>query len=166
MKRFRTYIRPHIWALFLSLGCVAIVGVLEAVTPFLIGLIFDTLLRASAVPSITIPFVAATLSVSALDGRIFLVLLVAVTLVKSVAEYGSINLVSYLGQAVVRDLRHDVFENILYQPLSFFHFNATGELISRVSADVEKIQVAASETLADFLKQTAILIFLIDRKST
>ncbi len=161
MRRFRTYIRPYLWALVLSLGCVAIVGILEAVTPFLIGLIFDTLLRASAVPSVTIPFIQAKLTVSALDGRIFLSLLVIVTIVKSVAEYGSINLVSYLGQAVVRDLRNDVFERILYQPLSFFHFNATGELISRVSADVEKIQVAASETLAEFLKQSAILIFLV-----
>src|SRR5205814_8949899 len=49
----------------------------------------------------------------------------------------------------------------LYQPLKFFHFNPTGELISRISADVERIQTAASETLADFLKQTAIMIFLI-----
>ncbi|MBI2150804.1 MAG: ABC transporter ATP-binding protein, partial [Acidobacteria bacterium] len=46
------------------------------------------------------------------------------------------------------------------QPLRFFHFNPTGELISRVSADVERIQTAASETLAEFLKQTAILVFL------
>ena len=161
MRRFRAYVRPYVWALCLSLGCVAIVGVLEAVTPFLIGLIFDTLLRASAIPSITLPFMDTRLRVAALDGRVFLVLLVAATFLKGIAEYGSINLVAYLGQAVVRDLRNDVFEKILYQPLSFFHFNATGELISRVSADVERIQVAVSETLAEFLKQSAILIFLI-----
>src|SRR5205823_6084868 len=155
------YVRPYVWALSLSLCCVAIVGVLEAITPFLIGLIFDTLLRASAVPAITIPIVDVRLSVLALDGRLLLILLVVVTAVKALAEYGSINLTSYLGQSVVRDLRNDVFERILYQPLRFFHFNATGELISRVSADVEKIQVAASETLAEFLKQSAILIFLL-----
>ena len=43
----------------------------------------------------------------------------------------------------------------------FFIFNQTGELISRVSADVERIQTAASETVAEFLKQTAILFFLL-----
>src|SRR5690606_5235946 len=47
------------------------------------------------------------------------------------------------------------------QPLQFFHNNPTGELISRVSADVERIQVAVSETLGEFLKQAAILIFLL-----
>src|SRR5215471_7674784 len=53
------------------------------------------------------------------------------------------------------------FAKILHQPLSFFHFNPTGELISRVSADIERIQSSASETLAELLKQTAILIFLV-----
>src|SRR5207253_1610947 len=92
--------------------------------------------------------------------RIFLALLVVATIIKTIAEYGSINTISYLGQAVVRDMRNGAFDKILYQPLRFFHFNPTGELISRVSADVERIQTAASETLAEFLKQTAIMIFL------
>src|SRR6266446_6116606 len=121
--RLRAYVRPYLWVLLLSLFLVAIVGVLEAATPFLIGLIFDTLLRASALPAITIPFIDARLNVSAADGRIFLVLLVAATAVKAMAEYGSISMVSWLGHGVVRDLRDDVFERILYQPLGFFHFN-------------------------------------------
>src|SRR5437016_2068273 len=159
--RLWTHVRPYLWVLLLSLCLVAIVGVLEAVTPFLIGLIFDTLLRASASPAITIPFIDARLSVSGFDGRIFLILLVAATAVKAIAEYGSISMISYLGHGVVRDLRNDVFERILCQPLGFFHFNPTGELISRISTDVDRIQTAASETLAEFLKQAAILIFLL-----
>src|SRR5437867_11014924 len=90
-----------------------------------------------------------------------LVLLVAVNAAKAIAEYGSVNMISYLGQAVVRYLRNDVFDKIIYQPVRFFHFNPTGELISRVSSDVERIQTAASEALAEFLKQRAILIFLL-----
>ncbi|HYR89803.1 MAG TPA: ABC transporter ATP-binding protein [Terriglobia bacterium] len=139
--RLWSYVRPHVWVLSISLALVAIVGVLEAATPFLIGRIFDNL--------------------SGGDGAIFLVLLVIATAVKAVAEYGSVNVTGYLGQSVVRDLRNDLFERILLQPLRFFHYNPTGELISRVSADVERIQTAASETLAEFLKQTAILVFLV-----
>jgi subfamily B ATP-binding cassette protein MsbA len=139
--RLWSYVKPHVWVLAVSLALVAIVGVLEAATPFLIGRIFDNL--------------------SGGNGTIFLVLLVIATAVKAVAEYGSVNVTGYLGQSVVRDLRNDLFERILLQPLRFFHFNPTGELISRVSADVERIQTAASETLADFLKQAAILVFLV-----
>jgi len=161
LSRFWTYLRPYSWALAVSLLLVMIVGVLEAVTPFLIGLIFDTLLRASATPSIAIPGIDVQLDVSGFDGRTFLVLLIAATAIKAIAEFGSVNAVAYLGQAVVRDLRNDVFDKILHQPLRFFHFNPTGELISRVSADVERVQVAASETAAEFLKHSAILIFLV-----
>ncbi len=161
MMRFWAYVRSHMPVLALSLGLVAIVGVLEAVTPFLIGLIFDTVLRASAAPAIAIPFLDVRFNISAADGRVFLTLLVVVTAIKAAAEYGSVNAIAYLGHAVVRDLRNDVFDKIVFQPLSFFHSNPTGELISRVSADVERIQTAVSETLADFLKQAAILVFLI-----
>ena len=159
--RLRAYVQPYRWALAASLCLVAVVGVLEAATPFLIGLIFDTLLRAAPTPTLTIPWINIQFNVAASDGRVFLLLLIVATAVKAVAEYGSINVISYLGQAVVRDLRNDVFDKILLQPLRFFHFNPTGELISRVSADVERIQTAVSETAAEFLKQSAILIFLV-----
>jgi subfamily B ATP-binding cassette protein MsbA len=137
------------------------VGVLEAISPFLIGLVFDTVLRASTAPTIELPIVNARLEVTPSNGTLFLILLIVITVTKTAAEYGSVASTAFLGQAVVRDLRNDTFERILYQPLRFFHFNPTGELISRVSADIERIQTAASETLADFLKQGAVLVFLL-----
>jgi ATP-binding cassette, subfamily B, bacterial MsbA len=155
------YVRPYGWVLAVSLLLVAVVGLLEAATPILIGLIFDTLLRASATPTVAIPWINVQLNVSAYDGRVFLLLLIVATAIKAFAEYGSVNAIAYLGQSVVRDLRSELFEKILFQPLRFFHFNPTGELISRLSADVERIQTAASETAAEFLKQTAILICLV-----
>ncbi len=160
-SRLLAYVRPHVWLVVVSLLLVAVVGLLEAATPFLIGLIFDTVLRASATPTVAIPFAGLQFNLPATNGTALLVILVIATAVKAIAEYGSINVTAYLGQAVVRDLRNDLFEKILYQPLRFFHFNPTGELISRVSADVERIQTAASETLAEFLKQTAIMVFLV-----
>src|SRR5438093_6764287 len=161
LSRLWAYVRPHVWMLVVSLSLVSVVGLLEAATPFLIGIIFDTVLKASATPVIVIPFVNAQFDLSASDGTIFLVLLIVATAVKAAAEYGSVNVTAYVGQAVVRDLRNGLFERILLQPLRFFHSNPTGELISRVSADVERIQIAASETAAEFLKQTAILICLV-----
>jgi ATP-binding cassette, subfamily B, bacterial MsbA len=160
-SRLWAYVRPHVWLVLVSLLFVTIVGLLEAATPFLIGLIFDTVLRASSTPTVAIPFAGLQFAVPATNGTTLLIILVVATAVKAFAEYGSINTTTYLGQAVVRDLRNDLFEKVLYQPLKFFHFNPTGELISRISADVERIQTAASESLADFLKQTAIMIFLI-----
>jgi ATP-binding cassette, subfamily B, bacterial MsbA len=161
LARLASYVRPHSWILAVSLFLVAIVGLFEAVTPFLIGLVFDSVLGSSNTPRMAIPFVDFRFSISPSDGQFFLILLITVTVVKAAAEYGSVVTTAYLGQAVVRDLRDDLFEKILFQPLRFFHSNPTGELISRVSADVERIQTAASETLAECLKQTAVLLFLV-----
>jgi len=160
-RKLFAYVRPHSWLLGVSLVLVGVVGVLEAVSPFLIGLVFDTVLRASTTPTLSIPLVDRTFAVSTSNGTLFLALLVITTIVKAIAEYGAIATTSRLGQSVVRDLRNDVFDRIMLQPLRFFQSNPTGELISRVSSDVERIQTAASETLAEFLKQSAILIFLL-----
>jgi ABC-type multidrug transport system fused ATPase/permease subunit len=123
-SRLWNYVRPYGWLLAVSLCLVVLVGVLEAVTPFLIGLIFDTLLRASNAPTISIPWINVQFNTSVSDGRVFLLLPIAAAAVKAVAEYGSVNSTAYLGQAVVRDLRNDVFEKILFQPLRFFHFQS------------------------------------------
>lgn len=159
--RLWAYIRPYRWVLIVSLFLVTIVGSLEAASTFLMTLIVDTLLKGAHASSVSIPVVHVDFTIPAVDGRTLLALLVLVTVVKTVAEYGAIVAIACLGNAVVRDLRNDAFDRIIFQPLRFFHFNPTGELISRVSADIERIQTAASETLAEFLKQTAILIFLV-----
>src|SRR5262245_21675885 len=85
------YARPYSWILAISTCLAAIIGLLEAVTPLLIGLIFDTLLRASTTPSISIPWIQFDFDLSNVDGRLFLGLLVAVTAIKAIAEYGSVN---------------------------------------------------------------------------
>jgi ATP-binding cassette, subfamily B, bacterial MsbA len=141
----------------LALAC--LVGLLEAVSPLLFGGVFDTLLNSGS-DRLPISIFGFELDFAVIGGRTLLVLLIAVTILKAVAEYGSVSAMAWLGQAVVRDLRNDVFDRILHQPLQFFHENPTGELISRVSTDIERVQTAASETLAEFLKQSATLLFL------
>lgn len=159
--RLWAYARPYGWILAASLCLVAIVGFLEAVTTVLPGVIYDTFLKDSPATSASIPLVGTKFNLPSIDPRIFLLMYVVATVIKTGAEYGSITAIAYMGNSVVRDLRNDVFEKIVFQPLRFFHFNPTGELISRVSADIDRVQTAASETLAEFLKQTAILISLI-----
>jgi subfamily B ATP-binding cassette protein MsbA len=161
--RLRAYVRPYSWILIASVFLVGMVGLLEAVGTLLIGAIYDTLrvVKGSPAVSVSIPLVGGRFNLPSIDPRLYLVMFVVVTVIKTSAEYGSITAIAYMGQAVIRDVRNDAFEKIVFQPLRFFQYNPTGELISRVSADIERIQTAASDTLAEFLKQTAILIFLV-----
>ena len=161
LGRFRGYVRPYVWTLTLTLGLVVFIGIFEASYPLLIGLVFDTMLGGAEAPIAEVPFLDIELSVPAAYGFWLLLLLVIVTILKAVAVYGSVATTAYLGHSVVRNLRTDLYQSIVSQPLGFFSGYPTGELMSRVSSDVEKVQFAVSETLADFLKQSAILIAML-----
>jgi ATP-binding cassette subfamily B protein len=50
-----------------------------------------------------------------------------------------------LGEAVVHDLRRDIFEHLLTMPVSFFHRTPLGRLISRITSDAESIRLAIQE---------------------
>lgn len=167
-RKLLSYVRKHQWALWAALPLACVVGLMEAAQPFLLSGVVDTWLGGLGGPAAagapasagTASFTGFSLDLSYLGRTTLLVLLIASTILKTIAEYGSATATSWLGQAVVRDLRNDVFGRILRMPLQFFLQSSTGELISRVSTDIERVQTASSETLAEFQKQLAILVFL------
>ena len=50
-----------------------------------------------------------------------------------------------LGEAVVHDLRNDVFRKLQSMPMSFFHRTRVGRIISRMISDVEDVRVGVQE---------------------
>jgi len=65
------------------------------------------------------------------------------------------------GFSSVTDLRNAVFEKVLKQGAQFFEAHSTGQLMSSIMNDVDKVQVATSQILADFLRQLFAAVFLI-----
>ncbi|HTB81783.1 MAG TPA: ABC transporter ATP-binding protein [Opitutaceae bacterium] len=45
-----------------------------------------------------------------------------------------------LGEAVVHDLRNDIFQNLQRMPLSYFHKTKLGRILSRVITDIESVR--------------------------
>ncbi len=56
------------------------------------------------------------------------------------------------------DVRKDVYQRLLTQPMDYFEQFRVGELTSRITADVEQLQAVFSVTLAEFIRQIMILI--------
>ncbi|HEX3746614.1 MAG TPA: ABC transporter ATP-binding protein [Bryobacteraceae bacterium] len=81
------------------------------------------------------------------------VAIVAVFLIKGLFDYCGNYLISYAGFSSVTDLRNAVFDKILKHGASFFEAHSIGQLMSGVMNDVDKVQVATSQILADFLRQ-------------
>jgi subfamily B ATP-binding cassette protein MsbA len=81
------------------------------------------------------------------------VAIVAVFLIKGLFDYCGNYLISYAGFSSVTDLRNAVFDKILKHGAAFFESHSVGQLMSGVMNDVDKVQVATSQILADFLRQ-------------
>jgi len=166
------YVRPYSWRLGFAVLLMAGVGVFEALTALLIGPVFDRVLNPQAdgqsILLVTIPYIHYALDlrnfVPAVLHNVWTVVafaIFAVTLGKALFEYAASYLVHYIGFAVISDLRNQVYEKIIRQSVRFFKEHSTGKLMSAIINDIEKIQLAVSHLLADFLRQSFTLIGMV-----
>ena len=79
--------------------------------------------------------------------------LVSATLVKGLCDYLGTYLVNYAGFGMITDLRNHLYEATLRRSSSFFHKHATGTILSTLINDVDRVQVAVSSVISEFLQQ-------------
>src|ERR1044071_2568669 len=79
--------------------------------------------------------------------------LIAAFLIKGICDYLGNYLISYAGFSSVTDLRNTVFQKVLRQGAAFFEAHSTGQLMSSIMNDIDKVQLATSQMLADFFRQ-------------
>lgn len=82
-------------------------------------------------------------------------------LVRSVAMYVQQYFLSYVSQDLTRKLRNMMFDKIMFVPLSFFHKEKTGVLMSRVLNDVGAIQKMMMDMVMGPIKDLFSIISLI-----
>ncbi len=87
-------------------------------------------------------------------GWVFLIVLI----VQGVFSYFRTNFFAIVSEKGMADLRKDLFNKIITQKVPFFEERRVGELTSRITTDVEKLQTVFSITLAEFLRQVVVLI--------
>ncbi len=80
---------------------------------------------------------------------------------KGVCDYFGNYLINHVGFSTITDLRQRVFDHVLRQDAGFFESTSTGRLMSSIMSDIERIQVAASHMLADWLRQSFSAIGLL-----
>jgi subfamily B ATP-binding cassette protein MsbA len=79
--------------------------------------------------------------------------LIVSTLLKGLADYTGTYLVNYAGFGTITDLRNHLYETIIRRSTRFFHQNPTGTILSTLINDVDRVQVALSSVIGDFLQQ-------------
>ncbi len=88
------------------------------------------------------------------------VIILAVTVLKSLSQYGKGYLMRYVGSRSIADIRERLYERIILLPIGFHSNNATGKMISRVINDVGVMQSGMSGAIKDIFQQTVTMIAL------
>ncbi len=165
LGRLLRFSRPYTPYLVLSVVLMACVGAAQALTALLIGPIFDRVLNPASAEA---PVLLVTLPV--LHHKIYLsdlmpasihnvwtmvaLGILAVFFIKGLCDYCANYLINYVGFSAVTDLRQSVFDRVVHQDAHFFEANSTARVMSSIMNDLEKIQVALSQILADWLRQS------------
>ncbi|MFZ5587739.1 MAG: lipid A export permease/ATP-binding protein MsbA [Thermodesulfobacteriota bacterium] len=94
---------------------------------------------------------------------LFLVPLVVVGLylVKGACSYGQSYLMQFVGQRIVTQYRIDLYAHLQRLSLSYYDRVPTGELMSRITNDVNQIQGAVSSVVTGLLRELFTVVGLI-----
>jgi subfamily B ATP-binding cassette protein MsbA len=171
LMRLVRYVLPFLAQLSLGVILLAAVGLLEAFRLMLLKPVFDRVLNAGSgsdhillftVPKIDKPVYLQSFVPSQFHDAWAIVAyaLVASTVLKGVCDYLGTYLVNHAGFGMITNLRNELYDSVLRRSAAFFQRHATGTLISTIINDIERVQFAMSNVLAEFLQQIFSFLFI------
>ena len=161
LRRLAALTRPYSGWLAVGIVSVAVAGAIGLAFPLVVRRLLDAAFSPGAAPA------AAR---QALDRA--MLLLVALMLVQAGFNFLRTYSLGRVGESVVADLRKKVFGHLLDLDVPFFTSRQTGELVSRLTADVATVQSAVSQALAQVVNQGItllgglVLLFVLEPRLT
>lgn len=145
LLRLWRYLRRQRWALVAVVVMVVGSTLLNLVGPYLMGVAIDDYIL-----------------VGDLDGLAGIAALMIASFVGlSILTWGQSILMVRVAQHTARELRQDVFAKLQTLPLRFFDQRASGDLMSRLTNDVENVNTVLSESATSFLSSLLTLIGVV-----
>src|SRR5438067_570990 len=152
---------PH-WPI-LTLAFIAVIGesVTDLLEPWPLKLVFDHVFGSKRMPD----WLASVVSYIGTDK--FSILNFAVLAVILIAVFGALSsylekyLTTSVGQWVMHDLRRVFYSHIQKLSLSFHDHKRTGDLISRVTTDIDAVQNLISQVLLGMLVNALTLVGMV-----
>lgn len=93
-------------------------------------------------------------------------------IIQSVVSFFRLYVFAHTNERILAAIRYDLYAKIISLPITFYEKNRIGELTSRITADITKLQDVLSIDLAEFFRQILTLIggivvlFLISKDLT
>ncbi|MDO9109806.1 MAG: lipid A export permease/ATP-binding protein MsbA [Desulfatirhabdiaceae bacterium] len=143
-KRLFDLIKDNRLRLFLAMLCMLVMAAATSATAFLVKPVLDDIFFNKNVHMLTLIPVAV----------------IVIYLLRGFGMYGQEYFMSYVGQGIIRRLRNMLYDHIQDLPLSFFHEEKTGVLMSRITNDVNIIKSMVSTAVTSVLRDCFTIIGL------
>ena len=140
LSRFLTYMRPYSGWLAISVISTIALAVLE---------ILPWLLVQRAIDDFIIP--GEIDGMNTLFGQ-FLVILVLIFILR----YGQTWIMMWIGQKIIKKMRMELFTHIEHMSASFFDKNPVGRLVTRLTGDIQQIEMVVSQGVVQILSNLLI----------
>ncbi|MDO9304206.1 MAG: ABC transporter transmembrane domain-containing protein [Sulfuricurvum sp.] len=88
-------------------------------------------------------------------------LLIGIYTLKSIGRYIQSIFTTYIGMHIVSRLREDLLSKMLYMDMQFLYINRSGELISRITNDIARVQYFVSKMLPELVQESFTVIALV-----
>src|SRR5512143_753173 len=141
-------LRPHWKALLVAFLAVVFESLTDVLEPWPIKVVLDYVIGSKQLPGW---LVSLTTIAPGHDKHAILnfaaIAVITIALIGAVSRYTEDYLTTKIGQWVMHDLRHDLYHHIQRLSLLDYDKQKTGDLISRITSDVDAIQDFVSSAL-------------------
>ena len=158
--RMLEFVRPYRWQLIWGLILLFLSSAVFMAFPMLTGMMFDVaqaglVEQANVQPDLPAGIEQPTLSLTLNQ---FGILLIIILSAQAIVSYIRVICFANVSERGTADLRKALYNKLISLPVVFYEKNRVGDLISRLTADVERLYNVYSITLAEFLRQIILLI--------
>jgi ABC-type multidrug transport system fused ATPase/permease subunit len=155
------YLRPYSFLFGIGILLLVISGLLVIVITALLGQLISPEIGADLAGGSMMNRMVDQLEFSRNWGTTGQVLtaLVILLIIQGVFSFFRVYIFSYVTENAMLALRKDTFSTIIRMPMQFFHERRVGDLSSRLSSDITTIQETLTVTMAEFIRQSVIIVF-------
>ena len=138
LKRLWDLFKSEKKQLIITFLMIMLSAVLALMVPFLIGKAVDTMFLGKSLVDFD-------------NLKIILITLLSIYIIDNLLVFLQEYLVAGISQRLVFNLREDLFKKLQLLPIIFFDKNPHGEIMSRLSNDIDNISVTISQTTVQFM---------------
>ncbi|MCC0649124.1 ABC transporter ATP-binding protein [Clostridioides sp. ZZV15-6598] len=160
--RLLPFVKQYKFSFIIAIICIILAATMNAIAPKTEGLIITQLTKdviriAKGIPGASVNFNYVVK---------ILVLLACIYVANAIFTYASSFLLTNAIQNTMRDLRNEVENKIRKLPISYFDSNSFGDVLSRISNDVDTISNALQQSFMQIINSILVIILAISMMFT